>query len=128
MAPQAKVAAVCWPLPKVCSRLSHLGLSAPVKASFKFQPITRVTKISHATDSCEFLNNHVALPDLPCTMSMRVRACGRVMNILQRGFSITVGTVVAVLGPFATGLPLKAEAIQCVKLCSLYGAGFSYIP
>src|SRR4051812_2562781 len=60
-------------------------------------------------------------------MSMRVRrwACH---NILKRVFSNTVGTLVAVLGAFATDLPLKAEAVEYVKLCSLYGAGFWYIP
>jgi hypothetical protein len=35
---------------------------------------------------------------------------------------------VAVAGAQAADLPIKAKAVQHVKVCSLYGAGFYYIP
>jgi hypothetical protein len=31
-------------------------------------------------------------------------------------------------GAQAADLPIKAKAVQCVRICSLYGAGFFYIP
>src|SRR6201989_2192668 len=36
--------------------------------------------------------------------------------------------LVAVPGAKAADLPVKAKAIEYVKVCSLYGAGFWYIP
>ena len=36
--------------------------------------------------------------------------------------------LVAVAGAQAADLPVKAKAVQYVKICSLYGAGFYYIP
>lgn len=45
--------------------------------------------------------------------------------------SLALGTavsLVAVAGAQAADLPVKAKAVQYVKICSLYGAGFSYIP
>ena len=36
--------------------------------------------------------------------------------------------LVAVAGAQAADLPVKAEPVQYVKICSLYGAGFYYIP
>jgi len=36
--------------------------------------------------------------------------------------------VVAVAGAQAADLPVKAKAVEYVKICSLYGAGFYYIP
>lgn len=36
--------------------------------------------------------------------------------------------VIALSGAHAADLPLKAKPIQYVKICSLYGAGFYYIP
>ena len=35
---------------------------------------------------------------------------------------------VAIAGAQAADLPVKAKAVQYVKICSLYGAGFYYIP
>ena len=34
----------------------------------------------------------------------------------------------AVAGAQAADLPVKAKAVEYVKVCSLYGAGFYYIP
>src|SRR5512138_2586579 len=36
--------------------------------------------------------------------------------------------LVAVAGAQAADLPIKAKAVEYVKVCSLYGAGFYYIP
>ena len=36
--------------------------------------------------------------------------------------------VVAMAGAQAADLPVKAKPVQYVKICSLYGAGFYYIP
>ncbi len=36
--------------------------------------------------------------------------------------------VVAMTGAQAADLPVKAKPVQYVKICSLYGAGFWYIP
>src|SRR6201999_3120445 len=35
---------------------------------------------------------------------------------------------VAMSGAQAAGLPVKAKAVEYVKVCSMYGAGFYYIP
>ena len=40
----------------------------------------------------------------------------------------SAATLVAVAGAQAADLPVKAKAVQYVKVCSLYGAGFYYIP
>lgn len=40
----------------------------------------------------------------------------------------SVGVIVAIGGAQAADLPLKAKAVEYVKVCSLYGAGFYYIP
>src|ERR1700689_2806037 len=36
--------------------------------------------------------------------------------------------IVAMSGAQAADLPLKAKAVEFVRVCSLYGAGFYYIP
>ena len=36
--------------------------------------------------------------------------------------------LIAVSGSQAADLPVKAQPVQYVKICSLYGAGFYYIP
>jgi hypothetical protein len=38
------------------------------------------------------------------------------------------GGFIALTGAQAADLPVKAQAVQYVKICSLYGAGFYYIP
>lgn len=40
----------------------------------------------------------------------------------------SAASVLAVAGAQAADLPVKAKAVQYVKICSLYGAGFYYIP
>ena len=40
----------------------------------------------------------------------------------------TAAGLMAVSGAFAADLPVKAKAVEYVKICSLYGAGFYYIP
>ena len=45
--------------------------------------------------------------------------------------SLLLGTaagLVAVAGAQAADLPVKAKPVQYVKICSLYGAGFYYMP
>ena len=39
-----------------------------------------------------------------------------------------VGSLIAIAGAQAADLPVKAQPIQYVKICSLYGVGFYYIP
>src|SRR6266699_3845854 len=40
----------------------------------------------------------------------------------------SVAGLIAVGGAQAADLPVKAKAVEYVKVCSLYGAGFFYIP
>ncbi|MBS0534197.1 MAG: porin, partial [Proteobacteria bacterium] len=45
--------------------------------------------------------------------------------------SLLLGTaagLVAAAGAQAADLPVKAKPVQYVKICSLYGAGFYYMP
>src|SRR3954466_1104024 len=45
--------------------------------------------------------------------------------------SLLLGTaagLVAMSGAQAADLPVKAKPVQYVKICSLYGAGFYYVP
>ena len=45
--------------------------------------------------------------------------------------SLLLGTaagLIAVGGAQAADLPVKAKAVEYVKICSLYGAGFYYMP
>src|SRR6202042_180384 len=50
----------------------------------------------------------------------------------MKGFkSLIVGSaasIVGVTGAYAADLPVKAKAVEYVRICSLYGAGFFYIP
>ena len=52
----------------------------------------------------------------------------KTMKIIK---SVTIGSaavLVAVGGAQAADLPVKAKAVEYVRICSLYGAGFFYIP
>src|SRR6201996_4968491 len=49
----------------------------------------------------------------------------RVVKSLLLG---TAAGLIAVGGAQAADLPVKAKAVEYVKVCSLYGAGFYYIP
>ena len=40
----------------------------------------------------------------------------------------SAATLVAMGGAQAADLPVKAKAVEYVRVCSLYGAGFWYIP
>src|SRR6478752_6441300 len=40
----------------------------------------------------------------------------------------SAAALLAVGGAQAADLPVKAKAVEYVKICSLYGAGFHYIP
>ncbi|PIT00818.1 polymerase [Bradyrhizobium nitroreducens] len=50
------------------------------------------------------------------------------MNYSKRVFLATAAALVAGSSAHAADLPLKAKAVEYVKICSLYGAGFYYIP
>ena len=40
----------------------------------------------------------------------------------------SAASLVAVTGAQAADLPVKAKPVEYVKVCSLYGAGFWYVP
>ena len=50
------------------------------------------------------------------------------MNITKSLMLGTAAGFVAMTGAQAADLPVKAKAVEYVKICSLYGAGFYYIP
>ncbi len=50
------------------------------------------------------------------------------MNMLKGIFLGSAAGLVAVTGAQAADLPVKAKPVEYVKICSLYGAGFYYIP
>jgi hypothetical protein len=50
------------------------------------------------------------------------------MNITKSLMLGTAAGFVALTGAQAADLPVKAKAVEYVKVCSLYGAGFYYIP
>src|SRR5579871_2412357 len=50
------------------------------------------------------------------------------MNSIRGLFLGSAAGLLAVGGANAADLPLKARAVEYVKVCSLYGAGFYYIP
>jgi hypothetical protein len=50
------------------------------------------------------------------------------MNVIKSLILGSAAGIVALSGAQAADLPLKAKAVEYVKVCSLYGAGFYYIP
>src|ERR1041384_6319052 len=50
------------------------------------------------------------------------------MKMVKSAFLASAAGVVAMSGAQAADLPVKAKPVQYVKVCSLYGAGFYYIP
>ncbi|MCP3380331.1 porin [Bradyrhizobium sp. CCGUVB4N] len=50
------------------------------------------------------------------------------MKMAKRLFLGSAAGLIAVSGAQAADLPVKAKAIEYVKICSLYGAGFYYVP
>src|SRR3974390_3737413 len=50
------------------------------------------------------------------------------MNMVKSLVLRSAAALVAMGGAQAADLPVKAKAVEYVKICSLYGAGFWYIP
>lgn len=50
------------------------------------------------------------------------------MKMAKRLFLGSAAGLIALSGAQAADLPVKAKAVEYVKICSLYGAGFYYIP
>ena len=50
------------------------------------------------------------------------------MNITKAIVLGSAAAVIAISGAQAADLPVKAKAVEYVRVCSLYGAGFFYIP
>jgi hypothetical protein len=50
------------------------------------------------------------------------------MNIMQRVLLCSAATSLAFSAAQAADLPVKAKAVEYVRVCSLYGAGFFFIP
>src|ERR1041385_6493837 len=62
------------------------------------------------------------------TPSTRANSRGAIMKMVK---SVLLGGAagrVAVAGAQAADLPVKAKPVEYVKICSLYGEGFFYIP
>ena len=50
------------------------------------------------------------------------------MKVVKSLLLGTAAGLIAVGGAQAADLPVKAKAVEYVKICTLYGAGFYYIP
>jgi len=50
------------------------------------------------------------------------------MKLVKSLFLGSAAGLIAMSGAQAADLPVKAKAVEYVKVCSLYGAGFFYIP
>src|SRR5690349_24225460 len=50
------------------------------------------------------------------------------MKVVKSLLLGTAAGLIAVGGAQAADLPLKAKAVEYVRVCSLYGAGFFYMP
>src|SRR5512139_3428424 len=66
-----------------------------------------------------------SMPDARVTKSMIVGFKMKMMKSLLLG---SAAGLVAIAGAQASDLPVKAKPVQYVKICSLYGVGFYYIP
>ena len=53
---------------------------------------------------------------------------GTTMKMVKSLLLVSAAGLVAVSGAQAADLPVKAKPVEYVKVCSLYGAGFYYIP
>src|SRR5580704_10449294 len=67
---------------------------------------------------------HTARRTPPTTTAGEV-AIMKMVNSLLLG---SAASLVAIAGAQAADLPVKAKPVEYVKVCSLYGAGFFYIP
>src|ERR1700745_2904560 len=67
-----------------------------------------------------------------CTRRRRDPSTGQTMEVTMKMVkSLLLGGaagLVAVAGTQAADLPVKAKPVEYVKVCSLYGEGFYYIP
>ena len=50
------------------------------------------------------------------------------MKVVKSLLLGTAAGLLAVAGAQAADMPVKAKPVEYVKVCSLYGAGFYYIP
>ena len=50
------------------------------------------------------------------------------MKMVKSAFLASAAGLVAMSGAQAADLPVKAKPVEYVKVCSLYGPGFFYIP
>jgi hypothetical protein len=50
------------------------------------------------------------------------------MNMIKSLVLGSAAGLIAMSGAQAADLPVKAKAVEYVRICSLYGAGFFYIP
>ena len=50
------------------------------------------------------------------------------MNMIKSLVLGSAAGLIALSGAQAADLPVKAKAVEYVRICSLYGAGFFYIP
>src|SRR5690242_20010103 len=50
------------------------------------------------------------------------------MTVMKSLLLGTAAGIVAIAGAQAADLPVKAKPVEYVKVCSLYGAGFYYMP
>src|SRR5689334_3715115 len=60
-----------------------------------------------------------------CTQSIHLEVDMKMVKSLVLG---SAAALVAMGGAQAADLPVKAKAVEYVRICSLYGAGFYYIP
>src|SRR6478672_4143247 len=51
-----------------------------------------------------------------------------IMNMIKSLVLGSAAGLIAMSGAQAADLPVKAKAVEYVRICSLYGAGFFYIP
>src|SRR6185503_1174828 len=69
--------------------------------------------------------------EIPHAHSNSVRAKKLESQKMKMGKSLLLGTaagLVTIAGAQAADLPVKAKPVEYVKICSLYGVGFYYIP
>jgi len=93
--------------------------------------VTATCSIS-ATPCCKYHAAHVSIIDIDkiCSQSSMVRPKSQGLNMHQAKSLLlaAIAAFVAACGAQAADLPVKAQPVQYVKICSLYGDGFYYIP
>jgi Porin subfamily len=81
---------------------------------------------------CKYHAAPVSLMDIDkiCSQSSMVRPKRRGLNMDKARSLLLAATAafVAACGAQAADMPVKAQPVQYVKICSLYGDGFYYIP